>query len=206
LDWWIAKVRIHFASKGPQFHFDAGKSLRSNIEDLLRQAQQLQADGGGTAYVGALLQHLVGAKLDFVLGKGKILHHGFSVADHSTDRNADFHVDAVAIHVTTHPTEALVRKCASNLQSGLKPVIVTRGDGVTVAGFLLKDADLGERVDVLDVNQFFTANIYERSLFKVADCKVTLAKLLERYNEIVSSCETDPALQIKLGDSTSISP
>lgn len=206
LAWWIERVRLHFASEGPKFHFDTGKSLRANIEDLLQQAEDLQADAGGTAYVGAMLQHLVGAKLDVVLGQGKIKHHGSSVADHSTERMADFQVEAVAIHVTTHPSEALLRKCAANLQAGLKPVIVTLGDGVSGAGFLLKNSDLAERIDVLDVCQFLTANIYERSLFKADDCKVTLSKLLERYNEIVASCETDPSLRIKLdGSNTTVS-
>lgn len=35
LTWWIQKVRTHFASEGPKFQFDPGKSLRSNIENLL---------------------------------------------------------------------------------------------------------------------------------------------------------------------------
>jgi hypothetical protein len=196
--WWIGKVREHFASEGPKFHFDPGKSLRSNLGDLLQQAKELQSDSGGTAYVGAMLQHLVGAKLDVVLGAGKILHHGFSVADQSTDRKADYQVETVALHVTTHPSEALIRKCASNLQAGLKPLIVTLDDGVSGALFLLAGAGLAERVDVLDIGQFLTANIYERSLFKAADCKTTLSRLLERYNEIVVSCETDPSLVVKL--------
>jgi hypothetical protein len=45
------------------FRFDAGKSLRANIDDLIQQADELEAPGGGTNYVGAMLQHLVGAKL-----------------------------------------------------------------------------------------------------------------------------------------------
>jgi len=145
-----------------------------------------------------MLQHLVGAKLDIVLGKGKIQHHGFSVADQSTARQADFEVAAVAIHVTTHLTEALIRKCSGNLNAGLKPLIVTCGEGVSGAAFLLKNADLAERVDVLDTTQFLTANVYERSLFQASECKLTLTKLLERYNEIVTSCETDPAMRIAL--------
>ena len=180
------------------FHFDTGKSLRANIGDLLEQAREMQANAGGTNYVGAMLQHLVGAKLDLVLGAGRLKHHGFSVADHSTDRKGDFHVEAVAIHVTTHPSEALVRKCGDNLRAGLKPLIVTIGEGVDGAEFLLKNAAIAERVDVLDASQFLTANVYERSFFKAAECKVTLGRLLERYNEIVASCETDPTLQIKL--------
>ena len=179
-------------------HFDSGKSLRANIDDLLQQAEEVQANAGGTNYVGAMLQHLVGAKLDLVIGSGKIEHHGFSVADHSTDRQGDFQIEAVALHVTTHPTEALVRKCADNLRMGLKPVILTIGEGVEGAGFLLKPAQLADRVDVLDVVQFLTANVYERSLFKAADCKVTLSRLLKRYNEIIEACETEPSLRISL--------
>ncbi len=189
----------YFLKKQVEFHFDPGKSLRSNIEDLLQQAEEVQENAGGTNYVGAMLQHLVGAKLDVVLGVGKLRHRGFSVADHSTDRQGDFQVEAVAIHVTTHPTEALVRKCAANLRAGLRPLIVTLGEGVNGAAFLLKTAQLADRVDVLDVAQFLTANVYERSLFQTAACKVTLAKLIERYNEIVSSCETDPSLRVRTG-------
>lgn len=196
--WWIGRVRSHFASEGPKFHFDIGKALCANIDDLLSQARDLQADAGGASYVGAMLQHMVGAKLDVVLGNGKIQHYGSSVADHSTERKADFQVEAVAIHVTTHPNEALIRKCTSNLQDSLKPIIITTGDGVAGAAFLLRNSNIAHRVDVLDIGQFLTANIYERSLFKAADCKVTLSKLLERYNEIVSSCETDPTLRIQI--------
>lgn len=182
-----------------EFNFDPGRSLHANIEDLLEQALEVQRNSSGTAYVGAMLQHLVGAKLDLVLGDGQVAHHGFSVADHSTDRKADFQVDAVAIHITTHPTEALVRKCGNNLRAGLKPVIITFREGVNGALFLLRSGALEGRVDVLDATQFLTANVYERSLFRVADCKLTLEKLLLRYNEIVGGCETDPSLRVNLG-------
>jgi hypothetical protein len=198
IGWWVQKVHTHFASEGPKFHFDVGRSLRANIEDLLAQAAEIQAAGGGTHYVGAMLQHLVGAKLDLVLGQGKIQHHGFSVADESTARSGDYQVEGVAIHVTTHPSEALARKCGDNLKAGLKPLIVTLGEAVRPAEYILKSFDLKDRVDVLDAAQFLTANVYERSFFKAAECKVTLAALLERYNAIVDACETDPSLRIKL--------
>jgi len=200
--WWIERIHAHFSLKGPKFHFDLGRSLRANIEDLLQQAQEIQANARGTTHVGAILQHLVGAKIDLVVGKGKLRHHGFSVADQSTERKGDYQVESVVVHVTTHPSEALIRKCAENLQAGLRPVIMTLGDGVMMAAILLKNSPLADRIDVLDVCQFLAANVYERSLFKVADCKVTLSKLLERYNEIVASCETDPSLQIKLNETT----
>jgi hypothetical protein len=196
------RQRIHrgrdFVKRQVEFHFHPGKSLRANIEDLLLQAYDLQQHSGGTAYVGAMLQHLVGAKLDLIIGTDKIQHHGFSVADQSTARKSDFQIETVAIHVTTHPSEALVRKCAENLRAGFKPLIITLADGAQGAAFLLKNANLSDRVDVLDVGQFLTANLYERSFFKTTACKVTFSKLLDRYNQIVTGCETDPALHITL--------
>lgn len=195
---WIEKVRAHFASEGPKFHFDPGKSLHANIHDLLEQAAELQRASTGRNYVGAMLQHLVGAKLDVVLGVGKIEHHGSSVADRPTDRNGDFQIETVAIHVTTNPNEALARKCHGNLRNGLKPVIISLGKGVEVAVFLLNGEGIADRVDVLDLGQFLTANVYERSFFKVTDCEMTFSKLLDRYNEIVGTCESDPALKIAL--------
>ena len=198
MDWWIGKVRLHFASEGPQFNFDPSKSVASNLADLFRQASDIQKNSGGANYVGAMLQHLVGAKLDLVLGVGVAEHHGFSVADHSTARVADFQVNGVAIHVTTHPSEALIRKAASNMNSGIKPVIVTLAEGVEGAHYLLKATEWKDRIDVLDAAQFLTANVYERSLFHAHECKTTLSGILQRYNEIVEACETDPVLRIRL--------
>lgn len=188
--------------KAVRFHFDPGKSLRANIEDLFLQAQAARPNSGGANYVGAMLQHLVGAKLDLVLGSGKVSHHGSSVADKSGKRRGDFEIDTVVLHVTTHPTEALACKCADNLRAGLRPVIVTIDDGVSAAAFLLRNVNLEERVDILDAKQFLTANVYERSLFQAAGYRMTFTKLLRRYNEIVSTCETDPALYIDLGETS----
>ncbi|MBE7540318.1 MAG: DUF4928 family protein [Opitutaceae bacterium] len=198
MNWWIEKVRLHFASEGPKFCFDTGKSVAANLAAIFDQAAQIQRNSGGTNYVGAMLQHLVGAKLDLVLGAGTAVHHGFSVADQSTERQGDFEVNGVAIHVTTHPTEALIRKAARNIQSGLKPVIVTLSDGVIGAAYLLKNTEWKSRIDVIDATQFLTANVYERSLFKAGECKATLISILTRYNEIVEKCETDPVLHIRL--------
>lgn len=188
------------SQKKIEFDFDPDRSIRANIDNLLSQAKEVQSNSGGTNYVGAMLQHLVGAKLDIVLGKGAIEHHGFSVADHSTERKGDFQIDLSTFHVTTHPTEALIRKCAQNLKEGLKPVIITIDEGVVGAKFLLSNSQMDDRVDILDASQFLTANVYEHSLFQSADYKSTLTRLLLRYNEIVSECETDPFLMVTMPD------
>jgi hypothetical protein len=197
MSWWIDKVKLHFASEGPKFRFDVGKSIAANLSDLFAQAAEIQKNSGGSNYVGAMLQHLVGAKLDIVLGLGIASHHGSSVADAPTDRQADFEINGVAIHVTTHPTEALINKAARNLQAGLTPIIITLADGVKGATYLLKLTEWRDRIDVIDATQFLTANVYERSFFKADERLATVAGILTRYNEIVEECETDPVLKIR---------
>lgn len=185
-------------SEGPKFSLDSGRSVSSSLQDLFRQSADIQRNSGGTHYVGAMLQHLVGAKLDLILADGALEHHGASVADHSTNRAADFTVNGVAIHITTHPGEAVLRKAAENLKQGLKPLLITMGDGVAGAAYLLKDTDLADRIDVLDAVQFLTANVYERSLLRAAGDQLTIQSIITRYNAIVDACETDPALRIRL--------
>ena len=65
-------------------------------------------------YAGAVLQHLVGAKLSLVLPDGVVQNHGFSVSDAVSARSGDFTIEEVIIHVTTAPGEALMRKCEGN--------------------------------------------------------------------------------------------
>lgn len=192
----LLRRNIGFLNKSMEFSYNADWSIGTNVEDLIEQAKTIQEQSGDKNFVEAMLQHLVGAKLDIVLGTGKIQHHGFSVADLSTERNGDFQVDLVTFHVTTHPTEALMQKCTQNLRNGLKPVVVTIDEGVTGAKFLLKNSRVEERVDVLDAIQFLTANVYEHSVFQASHYKPTMTTLLQRYNEIVVNCETDPALTI----------
>lgn len=182
---------------GPVFEYHAEKSICWHFVRLFSQAELLVQSFGGSWYLGAMLQHLVGAKLDIVLGEGLIVHHGHSSADGPTGRNADFEINGVAVHVSTHPTEGLIRKAAGNLQSGLKPIIVTLADGVEGALFLLKGTDWRDRIDIMDAAQFLTANIYEHCLFKVGECKSTILTILERYNQIIEECETDPVLKIR---------
>lgn len=194
---WVARVHTYFDSQPFTFKLDPLKSLRYAVRQLFGQAAARQREVKGTMYVGAVMQHLVGAKLDTV-SKGKVDHHGFSVADAPSNRSGDFSIGDIAIHVTTAPTEALIRKCRSNLESGLRPIIVTTEDGVGGAKALAKQGDLEDRIDVIEIEQFIATNIYEWSKFARDERQISLRRLIERYNEIVAECESDPSLRIEL--------
>jgi len=194
-NWWIEKVRAYFTGKPFILRFDASKSLRMVIRDLLTQAEKRQAQSPGATFVGTMLQHLVGAKLNLLLDKA-IEHHGASVADESSGREGDFLVEDVAIHVTTSPSEALVRKCKGNLDNSLKPMIITTHRGAVLAEGLAEQAGIGERLDIFEAEQFLAGNLYELGKFAQSGRRATAEQLVSEYNRIVDECETDPSLRI----------
>lgn len=196
-EFWVARVRDFFSAKPFKVRLDSAQSLRTLIRDLLDQAAARQNDGAGTMYVGAVMQHLVGAKLDCALGVGKFDHNSSTTSDAQSGRPGDFFVGDVAIHVTASPGEAVIERCRDNLNSGHKPVLVTMRRGVTVAEALADNAGLSERIDVFEVEQFIALNLYELGGFAMTGRRLAIGKLVERYNEIVDEYETDPSLKIE---------
>lgn len=196
-DWWIDRVRAYFAAKPFVLRLDASRSLRSSIRDLLHQAQKRQADSPGTMFAGTVLQHLVGAKLALLLGR-ELEHHGASVADDASGRQADFLIEDVAIHVTTAPSEAVLRKCMKNLDAGLRPMLITLQRGVLVAEELASQVGIADRLDVFEGEQFLAGNVYELGKFADMGRRATARQIVDRYNGIVDACETDPSLRIEV--------
>lgn len=197
--WWIARVQEYFCSKPFVLKFDPSKSLRSIVSDLLAQAMKRQKDNPGTTYAGTVLQHLVGAKLDLILPEEKrVTHHGANVADAPTARAGDFVMDDVAIHVTTAPTEALIRKCKANIETGLRPVVVTIAESRAGIESIAKGFQIEGRIDVIEAEQFIATNILEWGQFAEKSHRSEIARLITQYNAIVQEFETDPSLIIEI--------
>ena len=197
--WWIGRVREFFSSKPFSLKVDSSKSIRSIVSDLIEAAFDRQRACPGVMVAGAVMQHLVGAKIATALPDVKIKHEGFSVADAPAGRKGDFLIGDTAIHVTTAPTEALIRKCCDNLAQNLRPLVITTQSGVGGAIALAKNADVAERIDILEIEQFVATNVYEWSAFQQTKRTVTVRQLVEAYNRIIDQCETDPSLKIAMG-------
>ena len=196
--YWITRVHAFFAAKPFKIKLDVSRGLRHVVRDILAQAVERQKDAPGMYYAGAVLQHLVGAKLDCALGTGTFEHHSFSAADAPGSRPGDFSVGDVAIHVTTAPSEAVIERCRANLDADCKPVLVTIRSGVAVAEGLADNKGLAERVDIFEIEQFVALNLYELAKFEAGQRRVAVDKLVSRYNEIVDDVETDPSLRIEI--------
>lgn len=196
--YWIDRVRAFFAAKPFRIKLDASRGLRHLVRDILDQANLRQKDLPGVHYVGAVLQHLVGAKLDCALGAGVCNHNSFSTADAPRDRIGDFSVGEVSIHVTTAPGEAVIERCRENLNDGYMPVIITLQRGVIVAAGLAENRGLEERIDIFEIEQFIASNLYEAGEFRAKGWKDAINCLIDDYNAIIESVETDPSLRIEI--------
>jgi hypothetical protein len=195
---WIERVHAFFAGKPFKIKLDASKSLRMVVRDVVAQAVEQQKTMPGVHAAGAVLQHMVGAKLDCALGKGKFGHNSFSTADAPGGRVGDFLIGDVAIHVTTSPGEAVIEKCRDNLNDGYRPMLVTLQRGLTVAEELAANVGLGDRIDIFEIEQFVALNLYEIGKFGADGRKTAVADMVGRYNEIIDEYETDPSLRIDL--------
>jgi hypothetical protein len=194
---WIARVHEYFAAKPFKIRLDFSRSHRTVVADVIQQAEERQKITPGMYYAGAVMQHLVGAKLDCVLPDAKLSHNSFSTADAPANRVGDFLVGDVAIHVTTSPSEALISKCRDNLDEGLRPLIVTGKKGFALAEGLANNSSLADRIDVFEIEQFVAANLYELGKFVAEGRRTAIDSLVKRYNEIVEEVETDPSLKIE---------
>ncbi|MFU2208794.1 DUF4928 family protein [Solidesulfovibrio sp. C21] len=197
--WWISRVKEYFQGKPFVLRYDAAKSLRSIVTDVLEQAIKRQKENPGATFAGTVLQHLVGAKLDIILqGEKEIRHYGASVADAANSRPGDFVVDDVAIHVTTSPTEALIRKCKSNLDQGLSPIIITISESRAGMESLARNVSLQSRIDIIEAEQFIATNLHEWTRFDSKRRRFEISKLFDRYNAIIEEVETDPSLMVMI--------
>jgi hypothetical protein len=195
---WITQVEAFFAGKPFKLRLDSSLGLRAVIRNLVTQAEERQKASAGTMYHGTLMQHLVGAKLDLVLGLGIVTHNGSNTSDQKPDRTGDFDIGDVSIHVSTSPSEALIQKCAANFDAGKRPMIVTTRKGVVMAEGLAENAGIGDRLDVIEFEQFIATNLHELGRFEAAQRRLKVGELIDRYNEVIDEFETDPSLQIEI--------
>jgi len=196
-EYWAEQVREYFRNQPFVLAADPSRTIGASLDELFEQARKRQKQNPGTQYLGAVLQHLVGAKLSVILPPEKFQIHGAYVADSPTDRGGDFVISNTILHCTTAPGEPLIQKCKANIRAGCLPVIITVFDRVKTALDLAADADLSGRIEVWDIQQFLSTNISEHSLFDGAARNTKLADIIEKYNAIITEVETDPSLRIE---------
>jgi len=194
-DWLVDRVREFFNAQKLRISLDLSQTVTQLVGTLLAEARERQANLAGQMYEGAVLQHLVGAKLDMLLGAGNLKHQKYSTADQS--RAGDFDVDDSAVHVTASPGEALILKAKGNLSRGRRPVLVVPEARVAAARQLAENAGIAPRLEIWPIEVLLSTNINERAAFKTGGVKTEFMALVTRYNEIITEVETDGSLGIE---------
>ena len=103
----------------------------------------------------------------------------------------------MSIHGTTAPSEAVIERCRENLSEGLAAMIVTTKTLVAVAEAMAEARSLVDRLDVLEIEQFLALNLYEWGAFNSRGRKAAVGQLVDAYNSIIESVETDPSLRME---------
>lgn len=197
-EWWVDRAHKFFLEQPFSVSFDEAKSVQSVFSELLQKAIERQRKIPGTTYVGTVLQHLVGAKLATISDEIVIEHHGASSADAPTARSGDFIINETVIHVTTSPSEHLIKKCAENLSAGLRPIIVTTPDGARGAQNSARMQGIEDRIDIVEISQFLATNVYERSQFTAKNRRVAIESIIREYNRIIQTVENNPSLMVQI--------
>ena len=84
-----------FQIEALQPQVDSSKSIRCIVSDLIDSAFARQRECPGTMVAGAVMQHLVGAKIETALPKAKIKHEGFAVADAPAEEEKEISSSAI---------------------------------------------------------------------------------------------------------------
>jgi len=147
---------------------------------------------------GKVEQHLVGAKLEQRHPEVEISNFPGHASDAATGRVGDFAVGNTCYHVTATPSHGVIKKAASNLSSGLHPILLVPGDQVDKARHLAEDQGIAERIMIIAIEDFIALNIVEMSVGQQEQFTANLKAIIAKYNRRLEEAETDMSLKIEL--------
>lgn len=171
---------------------DPAKPVASIISDILNAAAERSDKPGG-----AVLQHLIGAKLQLRFPTLEIGRDQANTADMQTYREGDFQVGTTAFHVTVTPMESVFFRCIQNKKSGYRPTILTPESRVLAARQMADNVGMSGQLSVQAAETFIGTNIEEIAIYDGDKIREGVARLIRTYNERISSIEVDKSLMIE---------
>jgi len=179
---------------GIVLQYEASLTLGAMVGCLFEQARKLQ-ENTGRKYIGALMHHLVGAKLALCFAeKGEQV----LVKELQAKELNGYQLHGTIIHVVANPDEVVLRQCVAELERGLRPMLVTTQDQLENAHRLADFGGLKNRVEIIDGPQFIAMNLYMRGSFSGRNNRAVLDDLIESYNDAASEAEQELSLLIKI--------
>lgn len=191
----FALLLEHQQLGGIEITYTAVESITAHISKLLDAHQ---------ANPGAVLQHLIGAKLEIRYSDKSIhiTHHTSATADLQTGRLGDFEIGSTVFHITKSPNDDHYRKAWQNAESGRKVYLLVPNKIVAGTSQFAEAYRSGftKRVNVFSIEQFVAQNLDELAAFDRTEALRQFHRLLTKYNELVTQYEHDPSLKIVIPD------
>lgn len=193
--WFVQRVKDDFFDrKKISAEIDPSWSIRAVVANLIAAGRER---GGNAA--GAIVQHLVGAKLQIRFPDETINVESYTTADQQTGRAGDYQIGDTAIHVTMSPGLAVFQgRCAENLRNGFRPRVLVPKDELARAEIHAEDAGIANKVAVQSIEDFVGTNIEEVAGFRRDNVRVELRRLLEYYNQRIDVAESDLSLKVEI--------
>lgn len=189
--WLVGKAKEYFNRKTIDVEIRLDKPGPQIVSDVLAKA-------AARNQAGPVAQHLVGAKLAIRYPNLTIDNHSYTTADVQTGRGGDFRVGDTVFHVTVAPMPAVIDKCAANLQSGFRAILLVPEKQLLLARVMAENAALQDRIGVQPIETFVGQNVEEISEFVQRSLAREFRRLLETYNNRVADIETDRSLLIEI--------
>ncbi|MBF57121.1 MAG: hypothetical protein CME80_05285 [Halomonas sp.] len=192
-DFFTKCVRIDYFDKQTiTVDIDPTKPVSAIVTDILNAAAERSDKPSG-----AVLQHLIGAKLQLRFPEIEIGLDQANAADMQTDREGDFQVGTTAFHVTIAPMEKLISRCVENRRAGYRPVILTPESRVLAARQMAENVGMPNQISVQAAEVFIGTNIEEIAIYDGDKIREGVARLIRSYNDRIESIEVDKSLMIK---------
>ena len=181
---------------GIEIEYRDSESIQAFVSRLLKAA---------SGNSGAVLQHLVGAKLEIRYADDdtvSISHHRYAAADQQTGRRGDFEIGNTVFHITMSPDEGTIKKALQNAKAGMQAYLLAPSEKYLLMIELAKsvDPDCQKKVNLFSVEQFLVQNLDELAKFDKKGSLMKLCSLLEKYNELVDKHEGDACLKVIIPD------
>ncbi|GAA2486557.1 DUF4928 family protein [Nocardia seriolae] len=194
-EWFVNRVRDdYFGKQKISTEIDPSWSIRAVVANLIAAGRER---GGNAA--GAIVQHLVGAKLQIRFPDEKINIESYTTADQQTCRAGDYQIGHTAIHVTMSPSSQLFDgRCRDNIHHSFRPRVLVPADELGRAGVYALDADIANQVAIQSIEDFVGTNIEEVAGFRQDQVRAELRRLLELYNARIDQAESDHSLKVEI--------
>lgn len=156
---------------------------------------------------GAVVHHLVGAKLALRLPQQEKRQNGLAprphtAADQQVDVPGDYWYQNTAFHVTVAPSLKLFEKCHDNLAKGWRVWVITLREATDRARTLADAVEegLARRLQIISISDFIGQNLEEIGGFSTLGVAQEAEALIQEYNARIDEAENgNPSLKIEFG-------